>query len=104
MQGLHEKNADKKCDESFSCEVMLQKAGEKQLTLAIFPDVIEDLCGLTDVQLVEDALLALDNVDFTYTLKKVVTKIAVHEQCEDECKSAENKEVVSSKKQGSCVQ
>ena len=68
----------KKCDESFSCEVMLQKAEEKQLTLTIFPDVIEDFFGLTDVQLVEDALLTLENADFTYSVKKVVTKITVH--------------------------
>ena len=83
----------KKCAESFSCEVMLQKAEEKQVTLTIFPDVIEDFCGLSDVQLIEDALLDLENVDFTYTLKKIVTKIAVHEKSEDECKSAQDKEV-----------
>ena len=74
----------KKCDESFSCEVMLQKAEEKQLTLTIFPDVIEDFFGLTDVQLLEDALLTLENADFTYSVKKVVTKITVH------CKTAQD--------------
>ena len=86
----------KKCSESFSCEVMLRKAEEQQITLTIFPDVIQDFCGLSDVQLVEDALLAMENVDFTYTLKKVVAEIAVHAKYDNECKAAQDKEVVSS--------
>ena len=77
-----------KCAESFPCDVMLQKAEEKQAKLTICPDMGEDLCGLSDVQLIEDALLDLENVDFTYTLKKIVTNIAVHEKSEDECKTA----------------
>ena len=82
-----------KCAESFPCDVMLQKAEEKQVTLTICPDMVEDLCGLSDVQLIDDALLDLENVDFTYTLKNIVTKIAVHEKSEDECKTAQDKEV-----------
>eukprot|EP00794_Sanderia_malayensis_P013286 gene13286-14661_t len=85
----------KKCKQSYSCEITLQKKDEKQITLTIFPDVVNNFCGVTDVNLVEDALLVLEDVHFTFTQRKVVTKMFPHDECAELSAATNEKETIS---------
>ena len=66
----------KSLNHTFIVDLILETKG-KQVSLTMFPNVIETL--KLDITKIEEEILLLENYDFTYNHKKVVTKVEKHE-------------------------
>ena len=66
----------KSLNHTFIVDLILETKG-KQVSLTMFPNVIETL--KLDITIIEEEILLLENYDFTYNHKKVVTKVEKHE-------------------------
>ena len=62
---------------TFIVEIVFEKAG-KQTNLTLFPNVLNDLD--IDKTIIEEELLMLENYDFSYSKKRIVTGIVKHEE------------------------
>jgi len=61
---------------TYVVELVLEKGG-KQTVLTLFPNVIATLS--IDMTIIDEELLILENYDFHYSRKRVVTNIVKHE-------------------------
>lgn len=66
----------KSLNHTFIVDLILETKG-KQVSLTMFPNVIEAL--KLDMSIIEEEILLLEDYDFTYNHKKVVTKVVKHE-------------------------
>lgn len=81
-----------RCKESFSCEVTIEDDSKRQILLTIFPKTLHQFFGDSniDVDDYEDTLLAMENIDFEFTKKMIVTNMSLHDtvQPKDEAVTA----------------
>ena len=66
-----------KCRNSYTMELTIEKDG-KHYDLTAFPQVVEKVFGNISIDVLEDQMLEMEQFDFVFNKKKIITSINAH--------------------------